>query len=196
MEMQYYSTYDADVERFQFWVKLTGRIEVLTAGTTVYMFLGFYDEDAKAWDYLRCAVDYDGQVNANANSRLFTVSDHYSVNKPWTGVNGALESNIPKDEVQNWYIRDNESKTECPPLQRCIFTCAAKRDFDTGDTEDYNFFEGTTQIITSYAVYYGDNELTTGMSQWKGFIIPFGGAAGLSTTLTVMAAAMSSYLLF
>ena len=59
-------------------------------------------------------VDFDGTVNANANSRKWNISDHYSQNKPWTGVNGALESNIPKDSIQHWYIRDSESRTECP----------------------------------------------------------------------------------
>ena len=44
MEFEYYSTYDADVSRFQLWVKLTGRIEIVTPGTTVYLFLGLRNE--------------------------------------------------------------------------------------------------------------------------------------------------------
>jgi hypothetical protein len=198
MEVEYYGTFDADLDRYTLWMKMIGKIEVLTSGTKVFMFFGLWDKYEEQWDYLKCSIDFDGSVNANANSRMWQVSDHYSVNTPWTGVNGALEDNIPLDEEQNWFFRDQDSGTECPPLSKCIFTCAAKRYFKTDDADgDYQFKRGRTNVLFDYAVYYGANELTTGYQLYENFIFPLAGVSTISTaTFSVVATAVSAYLLF
>ena len=46
-----------------------------------------YDYASEKWDYLKCAVDYDGDANANSDppSRLYRATDHWSANKPQDG---------------------------------------------------------------------------------------------------------------
>lgn len=35
------------------------------------------------WDWLRCAINFDGAVNANANSRYWQITDWHSTEIPW-----------------------------------------------------------------------------------------------------------------
>ena len=46
--------------------------------------MGFWDSEKEQWDYLRCAINFDGQVNANANSRFWVISDHYAADRVYT----------------------------------------------------------------------------------------------------------------
>ena len=86
LKIEYYTEYIAKTQEFWFHVRLVGKIELNTVGANVYMFLGFYDPIATRpyWDYLKCKVDYDGDANANSDppSRLYSVTDHNSGNKP------------------------------------------------------------------------------------------------------------------
>ena len=98
MKIEYYSDYNAITEVFTFHVRLVTKIEIQTVGSNVYLFFGMFDPVWTKWDYLKCHVSYDGDVNANSNppSRLYTATDHSSVNKPQ---DGALDQDIPMD---NW----------------------------------------------------------------------------------------------
>ena len=40
--------------------------------------MGFWNSSKGNWDYLKCAIDFDGAVNANANSRYWAITDNYS----------------------------------------------------------------------------------------------------------------------
>lgn len=84
MRIEYYSDYDPFLDELTFHVTLVSKIELNTVGSNVYQFLGFWDTTLAKWDYLKCSVSYDGDVNANSNppSRLYTVTDHISHNKP------------------------------------------------------------------------------------------------------------------
>lgn len=73
-------------------------------------------------DWLKCTVNYDGAVNANANTRYWAVTDHYSKGtKPWDKGVQALSD----DSTQNWQRTDDDdgtlNYTECPPLEKCTF---------------------------------------------------------------------------
>ena len=137
MIIEYWSDWNAFEEEFTFHVKLSASIEINLVGSTVYMFFGLYDPAEGLWDYLKCSVHYDGDVNANSDppSRLYTVTDHSSEKKPQ---DGALDEDIPLDTVQDWVVEQTKSKSNCPDLKKCTFTCAAKRPFVTPDpTQDY-----------------------------------------------------------
>lgn len=110
MKIEYYSSYDSFLDELTFHVKLISKLEINTVGSNVYQFLGFYDPATEKWDYLKCSVDYDGDVNANSNppSRLYKATDHYSSNKPQ---DGALDQDIPMDNFQDWEIEQIESYT-------------------------------------------------------------------------------------
>lgn len=84
MKIEYYSTYDATLDKLEFHVRLESKIEINTVGSNVYQWLGFYDPVMAKWDYLKCAVSYDGDANANSDppSRLYFVTDHSSISKP------------------------------------------------------------------------------------------------------------------
>ena len=84
MKIEYYSTYNNIKDELTLHVKLIAKVEINTVGSNVYMFLGFFDPVMAKWDYLKCSVDYDGDVNANSSppSRLYTVTDHTSLRKP------------------------------------------------------------------------------------------------------------------
>ena len=103
MKIEYYSDYDPFKDELTFHVKLIAKIEINTVGSNVYMFLGFFDPVTAKWDYLKCSVDYDGDVNANSDppSRLYTVTDHISLRKPQ---DGALDQDIPQDNWQDWEV--------------------------------------------------------------------------------------------
>ena len=87
MKIEYYSSFNALKKEATFHVRLVTKIEINTVGSNVYLFFGMFDPEWEKWDYLKCAVSYDGDVNANSNppSRLYTVTDHSSVNKPQDG---------------------------------------------------------------------------------------------------------------
>ena len=163
MKLEYYSDYDPDTGSLTFHMKLIAKIEINTVGANVYLFFGFFDPVMAKWDYLKCSVDYDGDVNANSDppSRLYTVTDHTSLRKPQ---DGALDQDIPKDNWQDWEVEQTESSTKCPELDKCTFACAAKRLHETEHAEeDYQFdFGGGIDILTSYHVYVGADMLVQG----------------------------------
>ena len=75
-------------------------------------------------DWLKCAVNFDGTVNANANTRYWSVTDHYTKgDKPWNIGVPALKD----DTSQDWQRVDDPTDpsalnyTECPPLEKCVF---------------------------------------------------------------------------
>ena len=137
MKIEYYSDYNGITEELTFHVRLVAKIELNTVGSNVYLFLGFENLVASVpyWDYLKCSVSYDGDANANSNppSRLYSVTDHKSGNKPQ---DGALDQDIPLDKWENWEVEQTESYTECPELSKCTFACAAKRTFETKHDEE------------------------------------------------------------
>ena len=64
-------------------------------------------------------MQFDGAVNANANSRYWTVSDHYSYKRPYDVGVGEMSY----DTEQNWkYLGSGTMNyTECPENDKCIF---------------------------------------------------------------------------
>jgi len=114
-------TYQVTQDEFgttNLFVNLKSRIEVGISGTQVYNMMGFYDEAKAQWDYLRCAINFDGAVNANANSRYWVISDHYGVKRPYDV--GVLSLSL--DKTQDWtYLGSDNNYTECPPLAKCVF---------------------------------------------------------------------------
>jgi len=106
---------------------------------------------------LRCAINFDGAVNANANSRYWVISDHHGAKRPYDV--GVLSLSL--DKTQDWtYLGSDNNYTECPPLAKCVFQCSAKRNYETKDpTEDYQFFNGPTKVNFYYGVYYLDKML-------------------------------------
>ena len=84
MKIEYWSEYNADEDNLYFHVRLVSRIELNTVGSNVYQFLGFFDPKFAKWDYLKCSVSYDGDANANSDppSRLYSATDHSSLEKP------------------------------------------------------------------------------------------------------------------
>ena len=83
-KIEYWSEYDADEDQLWFHVRLVSKIEINTVGSNVYQWLGFFDTKFAKWDYLKCMVSYDGDANANSDppSRLYTATDHSSLEKP------------------------------------------------------------------------------------------------------------------
>ena len=55
---------------------LKSSIEIANSGYQVYQIMGL--QNGSDVDWLKCAIDFDGTVNANANSRYWAVSDHYT----------------------------------------------------------------------------------------------------------------------
>ena len=55
---------------------------------------------------------------------------------------------------------------------------------------------GKTDIITYYAVYYGENSLAEGYSLYDDFQIPFAGAYSLTATSAALLAVLSAYMVF
>ena len=99
-------------------VTLKSRIEIGTSGTQVYNMMGFYDPDTEQWDYLRCAINFDGSINANANSRYWVISDHYAKERMYSI--GVMNASL--DKGQDWKSTGaGKNYTECPLLQKCIF---------------------------------------------------------------------------
>ena len=94
-------------------VTLKSRIEIGTSGTQVYNMLGFWDAEASQWDYLRCATNFDGSINANANSRYWVISDHYAKERMYSL--GVMNASL--DKGQDWKSTGaGKNYTECPLL--------------------------------------------------------------------------------
>jgi hypothetical protein len=161
-----------------FYATLKSKIEIGTSGTQVYNMVGF-QFDGK-WDYLRCAINFDGAANANANSRYWYITDHWSSDRVYN-------IGVPKlgyDSRQDWqYNGDDNNKTECPPLEKCVFQCSAYRKYDTGSSgQDYNFNRGGTTINFYYGVYYVEDLLLQGGMDWTNFFMPLTNAVTLSAS--------------
>ena len=62
--------------------------------------MGFFDAKNNLWDWLKCSIPYDGDVNTIA--RYYTVTDSYS-NGPNTPEISGLD-NIKEDKQQDWVI--------------------------------------------------------------------------------------------
>ena len=154
MDFSYQVTQD-EFGKTMLFVTLKSRLEIGTAGTQVYNMMGFQNpRNNNNWDYLRCAINFDGAVNANANSRYWVISDHYSDRRPYEA--GVISSSVKLDETQDWKSTGSgQNYTECPPLAKCIFQCSASRLYETkNDKEDYQFFDGATKVNFYYGIYY------------------------------------------
>ena len=104
------------------------------AGFVVHNLMGL--KIGKKYDWLECSVRFDGAVNANANSRLWSISDRYSPKGEMPWAKDGL-AKIVEDTEKDWKPTlgaNNElNYTSCPPLKKCIFQCAAERPFTTND---------------------------------------------------------------
>ena len=141
--------------------------------------LGFKDpNNDDQWDWLRCAIQFDGAVNANANSRYWYITDHYSAEKPFdVGIQA-----MNHDSQQNWKYLGGGTKnyTECPIGEKCIFQCAASRNYVTQDEQqDYQFFDGPTSINFYYGVYYGEELILQGSIDYDNYVLPMTRASTL-----------------
>ena len=79
------------------------------------------------------------------------------------------------DNLQNWNYLGGGTKnyTECPVGEKCIFQCAASRNYVTQDAaEDYQFFDGPTSVNFYYGVYYEDELLLQGGITYENFQLP------------------------
>ena len=76
MDVVYWSTYDASSEQKTFYTILNAQIEIDVVGTVINLVFGIFDQKNNRWDWLRCDVPYDGDVNTVA--RYYTASDRYS----------------------------------------------------------------------------------------------------------------------
>ena len=153
----------------------------------VYNMMGFWDEEREHWDYLRCAINFDGAVNANANSRFWVISDHYSDQR----VYDAGVMNISMDRGQDWKSSGKgQNYTECPLLQKCIFQCSASRNYETKNSkEDYQFTEGDTKVNFYYGVYFLDTMLAQGGVDYEKFKMPLiDGSLALSAVASSLVA--------
>lgn len=114
-------------------VTLKSKIEIGTAGTQVYNMMGFMNpRNGNNWDYLRCAINFDGAVNANANSRYWVISDHNSSKRAYDA--GVISTFMKLDVGQDWKSTGGANNyTECPPLAKCTFQCSASRLYETSD---------------------------------------------------------------
>jgi len=66
------------------YLKLDLSVELNSAGTTIYMVVGFQNAfDNMKWDYVNMRVNFDGDGRMGINE--FTISDHYSKNKAKDG---------------------------------------------------------------------------------------------------------------
>ena len=89
------------------------------------------------------------------------------------------------DTDEDWTRTPDGTKlinyTDCPPLEKCIFQCAANRRWETSQPlEDYQFSKGWTTIHFYYGVYSGETELLSGRSTYSNFPMPFGTEGGLA----------------
>ena len=90
-----------------------------TVGAIVSLIMGFYDAKNDLWDYLKCDVAYDGDVNTVA--RFYTVSDRYSLGPGAPDVIGVSKKSLIPDEQQDWKLDETNSMSSCPYLQKCVF---------------------------------------------------------------------------
>ena len=94
--------------------------------------MGFKYEEG--WDYLRCAINFDGAANANANSRYWYITDHYASDRVYEI--GVPALGYDNNNGQNWkYAGDSDNFTSCPPLEKCEFQCSAYRNYETSSTK-------------------------------------------------------------
>ena len=135
MDVVYWSGYDAATEELTFHALLNAQIEMSTVGTVVNLLFGFYDQAGDMWDWLKCEVAYDGDVNTVA--RYYSVHDLYSRGPDTPGKMGIAE--LLDDKQQDWVIDEENSKSTCPYLQKCVFQCGASRSFVTNDSDDFDF---------------------------------------------------------
>ena len=132
------------------------------------------------WDYVRCAINFDGAANANANSRYWYITDHWSDERVY-------EIGVPElglDKTQDWkFGEESDNYTECPFLEKCTFQCSAYRNYETASDEfDYQYMDGLTTINFYYGVYYGEDMLIQGGIDWTNFQMPLANATALSAT--------------
>jgi len=91
--------------------------------------------DGSDWDIARCHVKYEGVVNLPYRS--YTVTDHFSANRPYYG---GLDDLLPKDKYQDWVLNREGSYSDCPGFpEKCTFICNIAREFSTGWADDYDF---------------------------------------------------------
>ena len=176
-----------------FYATMKSRVEVGTSGTQVYNMLGFQDPTNDGnWDYLRCAINFDGTVNANANSRYWYITDHYAEDR----VYGIGVPKLGYDKKQDWvYAGDKSNYTECPVLEKCIFQCSAYRNYVTSSSsQDYQFNNGGTTINFYYGLYYQETMLLQGGRDWTNFHMPLTNAVALSaSTLAAFATILFAF---
>jgi hypothetical protein len=137
MDVVYWSEYSAISDSYRFYALLNAQIEMETVGSVVSLVLGFYDTPNEMWDWMKCDVRYDGDVNTVARS--YTVTDRYSFGPDLPHIKGTTDEAMPLDSQQDWQISQSNSKSTCPYLQKCVFQCAATRLFETDDSRDFNF---------------------------------------------------------
>lgn len=131
------------------------------------------------WDWMMCTIDFDGAVNANANSRYWEIYDHNGSDKPWE----VGPQNISRDSQQNWsYLGEGDANyTSCPEgSSKCTFKCSSSRNYDTQDEKnDLNYFGSNPSIAFYYGVFFEDEALSEGYSTYTNFAMPLGALSSL-----------------
>ena len=67
-----------------------------TVGTVVNLIFGFHDQANNMWDWMKCDVAYDGDVNTVA--RYYSVSDRYSIGPDTPDIIGVADDALKVDK--------------------------------------------------------------------------------------------------
>ena len=188
MDVSYWTNYDGLNEKFTLNVILNTQIELDIVGSQVTTVLGFYDKVHDMWDWLKCTIAYDGDVNTVA--RFYTVTDSYSMTSDTP--NSGLDA-LKTDKQQDWVIDDVNSQSTCPYLQKCVFQCAASRLFSTEDDNDFDYTSSPQpNVYFGYFVTVEDVLIYSGYKQYAKFEIPLQ-ACSLALSLAAVLASMISF---
>ena len=98
---------------------MNAQIEIKTVGTVVNLIFGIFDQANNIWDWLKCGVPYDGDVNTIV--RYYTASDRYSDGPDTPNQIGVSDEAMKLDRRQDWKLDEENSKSTCPYLQKCVF---------------------------------------------------------------------------
>jgi hypothetical protein len=100
----------------------------------------------------------------------FTIADLYSKNK---AKDGCLDQQLPPDPKQDWSFVPNSCTVTTLQFARKHISCAAYRDFETGDASDKQFSDGGPMALhAAYLIYYGSDMLISGYAEFDEFTVP------------------------
>mmetsp|Transcript_6591 Transcript_6591/g.4756 ORF Transcript_6591/g.4756 Transcript_6591/m.4756 type:complete len:212 (+) Transcript_6591:139-774(+) len=171
MNMSYYSTWSAGNEEYHFYPTFALSVDKPSVGSIVEIYMSVEMDDNR-FDVYKCSVEYDG--DANLPFVAYTAVDAHSDVLPYETEFGGV---VTASDTNEWEIINNSSSSSCPALSKCVFTCAGKRRFYTGENQesyDKNFSdEGKKYIEFGYAIRAaGTTVVSSGRGREEEFEIP------------------------